>query len=865
MIRSGFKQFIAAFLICIFITTGSSWASDSATLSPQLSIVNPEIQAVFQKTPFNGFERILAFNSESYSEFESAKARDLSYLIENPNKVETIWQAAAKGIKVLKEQFFIYWNYSRPLYKQYRSIDIDPQDIKPILKSLSKHANIYIAKRNAEVLFHLAKYLLTEDLGFMRHHVIDILVQLSAKKQVRKLIADYFNTVELLQNENFDSTDIQQIIKNQNSKLGIENYLEQLRYRLVKLRWMQIESWRKKEALINQNYFERLVKDKTDKAQENMLSTFERVKEAIEDPVELTPRVMQINLYMLLTNRIHLAQVYNTTVREIKFIQSLISSRIKATKEQEKIIEQTNSFLRDALNDFGIVFEPRPVYFVPNDIMPDLTDGVFLPYYNIIASCSQITAKALNYELLHEGLHANAHGFIFTRLNEGMTEYWRNKLLMLNAGAKELTYQKIMDHHYNNFTERYIPDLQVILLLVHNFGERALFDAYFYGDNRALISALGARAWEELQDLSFRYEHANELDIKDYPGKVERLLKKYFPDLKTFHTQRDEDSPLNYIKPISKMGFFKQFNGGASAIAARLNASKIYPFDKQAGELDFNSGYTLDAQISEHNPKRVKVFLVNSAGKRSKDAVLLFKVDNNQVKALSIDLEYVCFSEEDTNKINNDMRGKRLGAQLMAYLGSAVSADMTIKGQILNEQTREALAAACYVDVSGHLRLKKVWHELVSVEAKERIFFLLSREYGVKDEINDFFVVDDSLDFMGIDKSKKVHIKDILSKTVVGKLRESGGFFNHSLSKLVVGEHGEIKMRLLGVQALKFMLNNLENNRFMKVAGDMTPSFTLVSEKIGNKNSEGKPLSMDTVGLIQRESCSETQVIEQAI
>ncbi len=843
-------RIIILLIIQTLMLSNCVWAMNVSTLSPKLEISLPNFQAAFQS---------LKVISSKHNPVLAKTDRTM------PGKSKNIKQETVQSLSILKDKVTIYWNYYRPLYKKFRSLDFESREIKPVLKTLLKHGNIYAATRKADALYNLAKYMLSEELGFRHVKLIDLLGELSSQEKVRKAAQTAFDVIGRLQKEGFDGTAIQKIMLVGIPRTNIEERLEEIRYRLKKMELMQIDLWRKKEALIHQEYFEELLRDEADKARGKILSMFERLKQETQEPIEINGRVMQINIHALLTSRVSIEQIYKATLHEINFTKQLLANRVNPTKQQKKIIEDTNDLLSHLLSSFSLNFYPFPIYFVS-----DLAEGIFLPYYHAVASNADIAPKELFHELIHEGLHANAHGFIFTRLNEGMTEYWRNKLLLLNAGVRELTYEKIIEHHYDNFTDRYVPDLNVILLLLYNFGEEALFDAYFYGDNRALELALGPRVWEELKVILLRYEHADDEEVKEYPEKVEKLLKKHFPDLKTFDIGENETAMLNYLKPKSKIAAGKRKNNNASAVAARLKGSRIYPFNSRKGALDFGSGYMLDAEISEHDPRMVKVFLVReNQGQRSKEPVLLFKVDNKGIKDMSIALENVSFSGEGVNERGDDLTRKKLGIQLMSCMGKAVSAGMTVEGQVHNEQTRKELSAACYVDSSGRVRLKKVWAELADVGTKDRILFLTSPEYGAEDEEGDCFVVDDRVDLPGVDKEQKIHLQDILSRTVIGKLREAGGFFNHSISKITAQGSEKVKRRVSGVKALKLMLNNLERNEFMMAQGKTLPTFTLISEKtIPNSDRDIKKEAVffaDDKLMIQRKSHENMRLLEQAI
>jgi len=580
--RKQILKIYSLILIQALILGNSVWAAESSTLSPKLEIYQPAFQNFYSQ--LSNFE-----NKEQLAKSESLPC---------PKPRKKLSSLTRQVLNSWQEKWHSYWDYYLPFLKKFKTLGFNPADIKVLFKVLKSNEYLYSPDVGADALYYLAKHLLSEEIGFMHFQAYALLFELARHPEPRKIMLRYFHVIDELEEAGFDYLEIEKIISSPPSSSILinedaEKRLDLIEHRLSKVKNLKAENWRKKDAILNEWKLSALLIDENRKAENAVLNIFQRIREEMQEVIELDDRVMAIDVDALLSGKADADEIYQGTVSEIKYMQRLLSGKRPADPKQKKTIDQANRLMAMFLNNSGISFSPFPVYFTSNDQMHTDAAVEFMPYCKGVISQAEIHGDKLLKALIHEGLHANSRGYIQTRLNEGMTEYLRDKFMMLSDGYKDLTYDSILEYHFENFTAKYVPELHVILLLLYNFGEDALFNAYFRGDTKALEKLLGWKAWEKLQELAVQYEYASEDKIKkEYSREAEKLLKTLIPGFKTFDTEESEKTPLDYRKPDIEFSAEPE-----QEYSREQNINEGIKPDENFAEVDFEKNKISDSEL----------------------------------------------------------------------------------------------------------------------------------------------------------------------------------------------------------------------------------------------------------------------------
>ncbi|MBP6919495.1 MAG: hypothetical protein KBC23_00680 [Candidatus Omnitrophica bacterium] len=262
-----------------------------------------------------------------------------------------------------------------------------------------------------------------------------------------------------------------------------------------------------------------------DDIREKIRKIFDASKETWKDPkLQLTEEVLERYFRQVLrkfnigtTEEVIWRMVQKHMNKSIKKEIILIRHSVESSVSQQRRMEENDVLLTDFLNAIHVNPPvPYDVKFVPGHIVEKYV-GVYsagyFPFHQTYVIPSELDGPLLTMLLLHEGLHHNSRGLrsIGKILDEGVTEYaaWKiatSSLKDFLIDAADTNYPldlqaQELERKVLGVKNSYAPALFLACRVIEAVGEDVVFEAYFKGNIKVLIAALGKDAIRQLKGL----------------------------------------------------------------------------------------------------------------------------------------------------------------------------------------------------------------------------------------------------------------------------------------------------------------------------------------------------------------------------
>ena len=231
-------------------------------------------------------------------------------------------------------------------------------------------------------------------------------------------------------------------------------------------------------------------------------------------------------------------------------------------------------------------------YYGPAQSFPEI--------HTILLPVDASTPNKLEYNAVHEFIHAKVYGLPSSCLNEGMTEYLATRFLMEKAGNRDFSLDSMKAFRRLDGLTAYNQKLAVITYAVDTIGLEPLLDAYFTGDTTLIEKAMGRDKWQELIDIAYESDKTESIFLPEeiYLEEMEDIFNSIAP---ATWSQDPNGLPDGFGPGVYREG----------DKASRMTDDEISGLRNKAGNLDWGTLNDGDEVALNNDTYVVKIASVN--------------------------------------------------------------------------------------------------------------------------------------------------------------------------------------------------------------------------------------------------------------
>jgi len=207
--------------------------------------------------------------------------------------------------------------------------------------------------------------------------------------------------------------------------------------------------------------------------------------------------------------------IYGATRLKIE----LVDKRVAPNGRQAQLCEAALRSAKEVVNHAGFSFDPPEIVFIPKSAFSERLLGLYLSFVNKAAIPAEgLDDRTTVQSIIHESLHGSSFG-LPGPLDEGATEFLA-VVGMDGFGRVNPGVLDIPDNPQDLARKEYQAEYGTFVLFLMKGCFEKISKAYFTGDDTDLADTLGAGTWNDIRELSFKY------DLEKRPGDM-----KFFEDV----------------------------------------------------------------------------------------------------------------------------------------------------------------------------------------------------------------------------------------------------------------------------------------------------------------------------------------------